>query len=243
MSTTSRSLFLVTGLKFRYHWLDAGTLGAYVNTGTTTSPFWTLAAWTEWWGQETISQSGSPIFRASLGVWWFGFTVLAFDLSSGTFSNSKSFDGVCKVVTWAAFSDNEQVEKLNDNYPGGLVTYIHNARRLLGDSKAGRNPFDGYTPFVRSYIDDHALIKALLFSISRLASAILQIDHPLDLNNATWCARDCLFPPSLFHLLVGSLAGSSFAFWKTSGHPSLKLYTAWESLFSMSAGLFIESHG
>lgn len=41
-----------------------------------------------------------------------------------------------------------QVEKLNDNYPGGLVAYIHNARKLLADSKVGRNPFDGYTPSV-----------------------------------------------------------------------------------------------
>ncbi|KAH9573986.1 hypothetical protein CY35_01G030700 [Sphagnum magellanicum] len=41
-----------------------------------------------------------------------------------------------------------QVEKLNANYPGGLMAYIHNARRLLADSKAGKNPFDGYTPSV-----------------------------------------------------------------------------------------------
>jgi UDP-sugar pyrophosphorylase len=41
-----------------------------------------------------------------------------------------------------------QVEKLNDNYPGGLAAYIHNARKLLADSKDGGNPFDGYTPSV-----------------------------------------------------------------------------------------------
>lgn len=40
------------------------------------------------------------------------------------------------------------MEKLNDNYPGGLAAYVHNARKLLADSKAGRNPFDGYTPSV-----------------------------------------------------------------------------------------------
>jgi UDP-sugar pyrophosphorylase len=28
------------------------------------------------------------------------------------------------------------------------MAYIHNARRLLADSKAGKNPFDGYTPSV-----------------------------------------------------------------------------------------------
>jgi UDP-sugar pyrophosphorylase len=42
----------------------------------------------------------------------------------------------------------DQVEKLNDNYPGGLAAYILNARKLLADSKAGRNPFDGYSPSV-----------------------------------------------------------------------------------------------
>ncbi|MQL97714.1 hypothetical protein Taro_030420 [Colocasia esculenta] len=44
----------------------------------------------------------------------------------------------------------DQVARLNANYPGGLVTYIRNARKLLGDSKAGKNPFDGFTPSVPS---------------------------------------------------------------------------------------------
>eukprot|EP00252_Welwitschia_mirabilis_P014024 TRINITY_DN31047_c0_g1_i1.p1 TRINITY_DN31047_c0_g1~~TRINITY_DN31047_c0_g1_i1.p1 ORF type:complete len:631 (+),score=128.57 TRINITY_DN31047_c0_g1_i1:247-2139(+) len=42
----------------------------------------------------------------------------------------------------------EQVEKLDASYPGGLRSYIHNARKLLADSKAGKNPFDGFTPSV-----------------------------------------------------------------------------------------------
>eukprot|EP00249_Psilotum_nudum_P023023 c28728_g1_i2 orf=408-2345(+) len=42
----------------------------------------------------------------------------------------------------------EQVAKLDVSYPGGLVAYIHNAKRLLADSKAGKNPFEGYTPSV-----------------------------------------------------------------------------------------------
>jgi len=31
-------------------------------------------------------------------------------------------------------------------YPGGLLSYIRNARKLLADSKAGVNPFEGYMP-------------------------------------------------------------------------------------------------
>jgi UDP-sugar pyrophosphorylase len=49
------------------------------------------------------------------------------------------------------------VEKLNDNYPGGLTAYISNARKLLADSKAGRNPFDGYSPSVRKKKHSHLL--------------------------------------------------------------------------------------
>lgn len=42
----------------------------------------------------------------------------------------------------------DQVEKLDTSYPGGLRSYIHNARQLLADSKAGKNPFSGFTPSV-----------------------------------------------------------------------------------------------
>ncbi|XP_059455608.1 UDP-sugar pyrophosphorylase [Corylus avellana] len=42
----------------------------------------------------------------------------------------------------------EQVARLNSSYPGGLTSYIKTARELLADSKAGRNPFDGFTPSV-----------------------------------------------------------------------------------------------
>ncbi|KAL7176325.1 hypothetical protein ACSBR2_029799 [Camellia fascicularis] len=44
----------------------------------------------------------------------------------------------------------DQVAKLDASYPGGLVSYIKTARKLLADSKAGRNPFDGFTPSVPS---------------------------------------------------------------------------------------------
>ncbi|RDX88972.1 UDP-sugar pyrophosphorylase 1 [Mucuna pruriens] len=42
----------------------------------------------------------------------------------------------------------EQVILLDSSYPGGLEAYVKNAKRLLADSKAGKNPFDGFTPSV-----------------------------------------------------------------------------------------------
>ncbi|KAJ6938079.1 UDP-sugar pyrophosphorylase [Populus alba x Populus x berolinensis] len=40
----------------------------------------------------------------------------------------------------------DQVTRLNSSYPGGLASYIKTARELLADSRAGKNPFDGFTP-------------------------------------------------------------------------------------------------
>jgi len=42
----------------------------------------------------------------------------------------------------------DQVARLDSSYPGGLASYIKTARELLADSKAGKNPFDGFTPSV-----------------------------------------------------------------------------------------------
>ncbi|KXG20772.1 hypothetical protein SORBI_3010G251200 [Sorghum bicolor] len=44
----------------------------------------------------------------------------------------------------------DQVRRLNSSYPGGLLSYIQNAKKLLADSKAGKNPYDGFTPSVPS---------------------------------------------------------------------------------------------
>uniref|UniRef100_M8BEG3 UTP-monosaccharide-1-phosphate uridylyltransferase n=1 Tax=Aegilops tauschii TaxID=37682 RepID=M8BEG3_AEGTA len=44
----------------------------------------------------------------------------------------------------------DQVSRLNSSYPGGLAAYIQNAKKLLADSKAGQNPYDGFTPSVPS---------------------------------------------------------------------------------------------
>nr|GEW74623.1 UDP-sugar pyrophosphorylase [Tanacetum cinerariifolium] len=43
-----------------------------------------------------------------------------------------------------------QVALLNSSYPGGLASYIKTAKELLADSKAGKNPFDGFKPSVPS---------------------------------------------------------------------------------------------
>lgn len=42
----------------------------------------------------------------------------------------------------------DQLVLLDSSYPGGLESYINNAKRLLADSKAGTNPFHGFTPSV-----------------------------------------------------------------------------------------------
>ncbi|KAG6487229.1 hypothetical protein ZIOFF_055814 [Zingiber officinale] len=45
---------------------------------------------------------------------------------------------------------NLKVARLNPSSPGGLSSYIQNAKRLLADSKVGKNPYDGFTPSVLS---------------------------------------------------------------------------------------------
>ncbi|KAM0842904.1 hypothetical protein ACQ4PT_058077 [Festuca glaucescens] len=44
----------------------------------------------------------------------------------------------------------DQVCRLHSSYPGGLASYIQNAKKLLADSKAGQNPYDGFMPSVPS---------------------------------------------------------------------------------------------
>lgn len=54
-----------------------------------------------------------------------------------------------------------QVTRLNSSYPGGLASYIKTAKELLADSKAGRNPFDGFTPSVSEYMSNDSWLKYL----------------------------------------------------------------------------------
>ena len=43
--------------------------------------------------------------------------------------------------------------KIDGNYPGGLVGYISNARKLLAEAKAGENPFEGFVPEQPDQVD------------------------------------------------------------------------------------------
>ena len=47
----------------------------------------------------------------------------------------------------------QTLQNCNRAYPGGLVAYIHNARRLLAESATGGNPFAGYTPEEPDLVD------------------------------------------------------------------------------------------
>eukprot|EP01047_Picozoa_sp_COSAG01_P048002 COSAG01_NODE_4635_length_4859_cov_19.113235_3_plen_384_part_00 len=42
----------------------------------------------------------------------------------------------------------EQLQAADEKYGGGIVQYIHNARKLLADSAAGVDPFKGYSPTI-----------------------------------------------------------------------------------------------
>ncbi|BDA43416.1 UDP-sugar pyrophosphorylase [Coccomyxa sp. Obi] len=42
----------------------------------------------------------------------------------------------------------EQLQHLDKNYTGGLAAYIKNAKRLLEDSRSGKNAFEGFKPSV-----------------------------------------------------------------------------------------------
>ncbi len=45
------------------------------------------------------------------------------------------------------------LEKIDGNYPGGLVGYIANARKLLAEAKEGGNPFEGLVPHQPNKVD------------------------------------------------------------------------------------------
>jgi UDP-sugar pyrophosphorylase len=47
----------------------------------------------------------------------------------------------------------QTLHNCNRSYPGGLVAYIRNARRLLAESATGGNPFTGYTPEEPDLVD------------------------------------------------------------------------------------------
>lgn len=45
------------------------------------------------------------------------------------------------------------LKKTDKSYPGGLVGYISNARKLLAEAKRGENPFEGFVPHHPNTID------------------------------------------------------------------------------------------
>ncbi len=47
----------------------------------------------------------------------------------------------------------DSLEKIDGNYPGGLASYITNARKLLAEAKAGANPFEGFVPEQPNKVD------------------------------------------------------------------------------------------
>ena len=47
----------------------------------------------------------------------------------------------------------QTLQNCNRSYPGGLVAYIRNARRLLAESATGGNPFAGYAPEEPDLVD------------------------------------------------------------------------------------------
>ena len=45
------------------------------------------------------------------------------------------------------------LHKIDGNYPGGLVSYISNARKLLAEAQEGGNPFEGFVPEQPNKVD------------------------------------------------------------------------------------------
>ena len=47
----------------------------------------------------------------------------------------------------------QSLSRINGSYPGGLSSYISNARKLLAEAKIGANPFDGFVPHQPDKVD------------------------------------------------------------------------------------------
>lgn len=47
----------------------------------------------------------------------------------------------------------KSLKRIDESYPGGLIGYISNSKKLLGEAKAGTNPFEGFTPQQPETID------------------------------------------------------------------------------------------
>ncbi len=47
----------------------------------------------------------------------------------------------------------QSLTHINESYPGGLTSYISNARKLLAEAKSGANPFEGFIPHQPDKVD------------------------------------------------------------------------------------------
>ncbi|MEN7972503.1 MAG: UTP--glucose-1-phosphate uridylyltransferase [Verrucomicrobiota bacterium] len=47
----------------------------------------------------------------------------------------------------------ESLKKIDGSYPGGLASYISNARELLAEAREGKNPFEGFVPHQPDKVD------------------------------------------------------------------------------------------
>lgn len=57
----------------------------------------------------------------------------------------------------------KQIKQLNSGYPGGLSSYISNAKDLLKKSKEGANPFEGAHSLSFFVLFDHTRSSSLIF--------------------------------------------------------------------------------
>ncbi len=89
-------------------------------------------------------------------------------------------DGLDSVddETKKAFFDDLRL--MDSSYPGGLKQYVANAKILLAESKAGKNPFNGYTPTqpdcvdLTAFNDDYFACEKLgLENIDKLAVVLV----------------------------------------------------------------------
>eukprot|EP01060_Flectonema_neradi_P022848 TRINITY_DN31070_c0_g1_i1.p1 TRINITY_DN31070_c0_g1~~TRINITY_DN31070_c0_g1_i1.p1 ORF type:complete len:605 (+),score=140.09 TRINITY_DN31070_c0_g1_i1:40-1854(+) len=91
---------------------------------------------------------------------------------------SHLFDGWETRTTKIEFL--KQLKEVHEGYPGGVVRYVENAKKLLSASKAGENPLEGYQPEVpaggsglRSLPDFDGIVKDGLNEIPKTAFVLV----------------------------------------------------------------------
>ena len=111
----------------------------------------------------------------------------------------------------------KQLEELNANYPGGLVNYITNARRLLEESKSGGRPQLLHIQAPLSHESYSALRMHAPQSLAcRLAFKIAPWDPAL---HAVRERRPCLLEPLLWGPMLLKLNLVCYVRAQHAGHP------------------------